>query len=290
MMNFKNASVLFLYGMVFATASVHAAELQPATNAAWEEYVRAAEEQMHTRLRQPNQFLWLDEVPGRRQRARDGAILVAPMTGSGTESVPHGLIHHWLGAAFVPNATLTGALAVVNDFDNYPRYYKPQLIESKVLGRREDGQEFSMRSIHRTAMATAVFETQYVAHDFPVDGARAYSVTASTRVQEVENLGRPGERLLPPGRGKGFVWRLATISRYEQSDGGVYIETETMVLSRDIPVSLRWLVGSFVARLSVEQMTNSIRQTRDAIGASLNTPMVTASERDPQRGQRLERP
>jgi hypothetical protein len=288
-MKVKNVSMLFIHGMFSALASVHAAELQPATNAAWEEYVRTAEQRMHARLSHPKEFLWLDEAPGRRLRAREGATLVAPMTGTGMESVPHGLIHHWIGAAFIPNVTLAGALRVLNDYDNYQQYYKPPVIESKAHARSDDRQEFSMRSIHRTAMATAVFETQYVAYDFPVDATHAYSVTYSTRVQEIENLGRPGERMLPPGRGKGYVWRLATISRFEQADGGVYIETETVALSRDIPASLRWMVSSFVARLSVDQMTNSLRQTRDAIGAVANKPMVTASKRNPQRLAQLGR-
>ena len=281
-MKFKNLMMPFILGICSALATVRAAELEPATNNAWEGYVRAAEQRMQARVSPSNQFLWLDEVPGGRLRAREGATLVAPMTATGSESVPHGLIHHWVGAAFIPHVTLAGARQVLNDYDNYQQYYKPAVVESKVFASSDDRQDFSMRSMHRTAMATAVFETQYVAHDFRVDATRAYSVTSSTRIQEIENFGRPGERILPPGRGRGYVWRVATICRLEQGDGGVYVETETIVLSRDIPAPLRRLVSPFVARLSVDEMTNSLQQTRDAIRAAANKTMVAATETNPK--------
>jgi len=32
-------------------------------------------------------------------------------------SVPNGLVHDWVGAAFIPNATLEIVLSVVHDYD-----------------------------------------------------------------------------------------------------------------------------------------------------------------------------
>jgi hypothetical protein len=33
-------------------------------------------------------------------------LLIAPVSGHGTQSVANGLIHDWIGAVFIPNATL----------------------------------------------------------------------------------------------------------------------------------------------------------------------------------------
>jgi hypothetical protein len=68
---------------------------------------------------------------------------------------------------------------------------------------------------------------------------RWHESARATRVQEVRNPGQPDELLLPPGEGSGYIWRVCGISRYEQRDGGVYLELESIVLSRDIPPFLR---------------------------------------------------
>src|SRR5262249_19058471 len=94
---------------------------------------------------------------------------------------------------------------------------------------------------------------------------RGYNVADTTQVQEIENYGHPGEHLLPPGTGNGFIWRLRSMARYEERDGGVYFELEAIALTRDIPTSLRWLVKPVVNRLSINSLTTILRQTRDAV-------------------------
>jgi len=43
---------------------------------------------------------------------------------------------------------------------------------------------------------------------------------------------------LPDGTGSGYVWRLHSIARYEQREGGVDLELEAIALTRDIPASV----------------------------------------------------
>jgi hypothetical protein len=102
-----------------------------------------------------------------------------------------------------------------------------------------------------------------------VDAQRWYLVADATRVQEVENYGQPDERLLPPDRGKGYVWRLHTITRYEERNGGVYVEMETIALSREVPAAVRWMINPVVARFSRSELMMSLRQTRDAVTAAI---------------------
>jgi hypothetical protein len=44
--------------------------------------------------------------------------------------VPSGLIHDWVGTAFIPNATLDDVLRVSRDYTHYKDIYKPVVIES----------------------------------------------------------------------------------------------------------------------------------------------------------------
>lgn len=75
------------------------------------------------------------------------------------------------------------------------------------------------------------------------------------RIQEIDNYGFQGQSTLPEDQGMDLVWRLFTISRYAKRDGSVYLELETVGLSRDIPGSLRWLVEPLVRRVSRQSLS-----------------------------------
>jgi hypothetical protein len=68
-----------------------------------------------------------------------------------------------------------------------------------------------------------------------------------------------------PGTGSGFIWRLFSISRFEERDGGVYVELEAMALSRCVPAGLWWLVNPVVSRLSQSSLVTFLSQTREAV-------------------------
>jgi hypothetical protein len=57
-------------------------------------------------------------------------------------------------------------------------------------------------------------------------------------VQQIEHYGQSGERKLAPDEGSGYLWRVASFARFEERDGGLYLELEVMGLSRDIPRSI----------------------------------------------------
>ena len=250
---------------VSAPAFLNAAELKPETLKAWNAYIRTAESRMKARLDTNHSFLWADEAPDRTSRLRQGEILVSPMAGRGWESVPGGLIHHWMGAAFIPNAAIEDVLAVVHDYGRYKEIYKPIVVDSKVLDCSAAQQKFSMLWLHKVLFVTAALRSQYESRDFQVDERRWYNIAGTVRVQEIENYGRPGEHMLPPDEGDGFVWRMFGIARYAERDGGVYVELEAFALTRDIPASLRWLVSPVVTRLSRNSILTTLQQTRDAV-------------------------
>ena len=69
------------------------------------------------------------------------------------------------------------------------------------------------------------------------------------------------------------------MTRYEEREGGVYIEIEAIALSRDIPASLRWLVEPVVRRVAKASLTNSLQQTRDAVKSSCSLANRTVAVR-----------
>jgi len=248
-----------------SAGQIRAADLQPGTVQAWDAYNRAADLRVQARADGRQSFLWTDESADRKMRVLHGEIVVAPVTGRGTRSVPNGLIHDWIGAAFIPNATIERLFRVVHDYNRYKDFYKPVVADSRTLACSPENQEFLMLWQRRVLFLNAALEGRYQSHDVVVDARRGYSVAETVKVQEVEDYGRTGQHLLPPDKGNGLIWRLRSIARYAERDGGVYLELEAIALTRDIPASLRWLVSPVVSRLSINSLTATLRQTRDAV-------------------------
>ena len=73
------------------------------------------------------------------------------------------------------------------------------------------------------------------------------------------------EHEAPTNTGRGLIWRLYSISRFEQRDGGVYVELEAVALSRDVPGALRWLVDPIVRRTSRSSILVSLEKTEGAV-------------------------
>jgi hypothetical protein len=67
------------------------------------------------------------------------------------------------------------------------------------------------------------------------------------------------------------------MARYEERDGGVYLELEAMALTRDIPGSLAWMVKPVVNHLSINSLTTTLRQTRDVVISSPGSLETLAS-------------
>jgi hypothetical protein len=79
----------------------------------------------------------------------------------------------------------------------------------------------------------------------------------------VENAGKPGERELPVGKDHGFLWRLYSYWRFQERDGGVYVECEAISLSRPVPLGLRWLIDPIIRSLPRESLFNTLQATRN---------------------------
>jgi hypothetical protein len=128
-------------------------------------------------------------------------------------------------------------------------------------------------------------DTEYDYPLFQVNERCWFSLSESTHVWEIEGYGTTAQKKLAEGTGRGLMWRLFSIARYEQRDGGVYVEIEAMALSRDIPVSLRWVVVPVVRRISQNSLIASLRQTENAVRTRGTVTTVTLEKGSGQRRQ-----
>lgn len=251
--------------LLFGAASVKskAAELNPETLKAWDKYVEAQNLRV-AESSEANPFLWSDQGGDRNRRLREGEVLIEPM-GENPKMVPHGLIHHWIGAMFLPNTDLDNVLKVVRDYDKYKEYYAPNVIESSLLRRAGTNDTVSLLMLNKAVVAKFALEVEFQSSYAPLSKNRCYSVAYSTQVREIEEYGQADQHPLAPNTGHGYIWRLYNVSRFEQRDGGVYIEMEAVALSRDVPTALRWVVNPAVRRTSRGSMLVSLKKTQEAV-------------------------
>src|SRR5271157_1061862 len=261
--------MLFCAGSLVAPAASRAAELKEETLKTWDAYTQTVNSQMRDRLQ--GSFLWVDEEPDRLHRVRAGEILVSPVGRQIPKPVPSGLIHDWMGAAFIPNTTLEDVLSAVRDYGDYKEFYKPTVVDSKSLGTDGACDKYSMRVVNKETVAETALDMEYETTYFQAGERQWYSITHTTRVQEIRHYGQPNEQELPPNQGSGYVWRLYSIARFEERDGGVYVEVEAIALSRDVPVALRWLVNPIVRSVSRNTLLISLQQMEEAVRSTAGT-------------------
>jgi hypothetical protein len=256
--------LLFLAAIAFPV-SASAAALKPETAAAWNDYLRTVDASLQDRVRPGGRFLWTFEDSERAARVRNGEIVVVPAPGQNPKKVPGGLIHHWIGAAFLPNFKLDDILEVTRDYDRYQEFYRPGVVKSTAIARSAAEDRFSMLLINKAFLLKTMLDTDCQMTKFRLDERRFYSVSKTTRVQEIEEYGERAERRIPEGEGSGYIWKLYSIARFEQREGGVYIELEALALSREIPAAVRLVADPIVRRVSRNSLLTSLQQTGAAL-------------------------
>ena len=252
--------------------------LKPETVQAFNRYVQLTEARIKGEVSVPEKFLYVDGLPpDSRSQAlaalqRGEVLMVRVQTkeraGQAVE-VPGGLIHHWLSAVFVRGATLRQTLTLMEDYDHHQDIYKPEVVCSRLLSRQDDNFKIFYR-LRKKKVITVTLNTNHDVHYFRMDSNHWYSRSYSTRIAEVVNADTPNEREKPVGRDGGFLWRINSYWKFEGKDGGVYIECESISLTRDIPAGLGWLIKPFVTSIPKDSLQMTMDSTRAALGTDKN--------------------
>jgi hypothetical protein len=246
--------------LLLATPAWVAAQPTPAATAAFDSYVARVETQLDARHRSAGSFLG----PVDFARLRNGELIIDQLTaGVGTE-LPGALLHDWRGAAFIAGGRAADFEGLMKDFDAYPKVYSPQVLTSRVLEHDGDHFETTMR-VQQKHVLTVVMDTAYDVTFGRLDAQHGYSITRSTKIEEIDAPGTARERALGPGEEHGFLWRMNTYWSYEEGDGGLYIEIESISLSRSIPVGLGWAIGPFIESVPSDSLGFTLRMTRNAL-------------------------
>jgi hypothetical protein len=270
-------TILFL---LLGAAPTRATDLKPQTLQAWNGYVEIVNSGTELRATGSSQFLWVDESPDVLQQVRGGELVV---TNHDPREVPHGLIHHWVGAMFIPNVTLDQVMGVLVNYDHYSDYYKPFVAKSSVMERSGDHEKVNMLMVQKAYAVTAAVDSDYEVQIVRLDANRVYIVSNAVRLAEIADYGLPSAHPFTEDERPGYVWRTMALTRLQQRDGGVYIEMETIALSRGIPVAFRWLVKPLTDKLPRRIMLATLEATRAAVNGG-SAPVPTSDPNEAQGG------
>jgi hypothetical protein len=261
-----------LAAIVFLVQSLDAANLKPQALEAFNRYVQLTEAQTDGNLTRREAYLHIHALPEDRRttayaQLREGKVVIEHLEtlDQGRQiQVPGGMIHDWIGTVFIPGATLAQTLTLDQDYDHHQDIFRPDVMRSKIL--RHSGDDFLvLLRVYKKKVITTVIDTEHEVHYTLVDATHAQSRSHTTRVQEVDNAGQSDERLEPEGHDRGFLWRMNTYWRFEEKDGGTYVECRSISLTRDIPAGLGWLIGPYVTSVPRESLTFTLATTRSAV-------------------------
>ncbi len=178
-----------------------------------------------------------------------------PLTPAAGADPPGALIHHWRGTAFAPGATAAEFERLLRDFDRYPEHFAPQVVAARVLAQESDRTQMRMRLRQRHGLTVSLDTTYDVAFG-KLDAEHGFSTSRSVQITQIE----PGGRAFD-----GLLWRQNTYWSWEERDGGLYLQIESVSLSRSIPRGLGWAIGPFVESVPREELEFTLRSACNAL-------------------------
>ena len=263
-------------GNLAQAAEPEPAKLKSETREAFDRYVKITEGRNEDELKLGTNLLWIDGLPADQRLEAYAALKRGEVKMEKRETrdngkaiaFPGGLIHHWTGVVFIPGAHLDDVLGVLQNYNEHYINFAPDVERSKLESR--DGDHFRVYlRFRRHKMITVVLNTEFSINYFHDRPGLAHSRGSAIRIAEVENPGKSDEREKTPGDDGGYLWGMETWWRMEEQDGGVYLQSEVVSLTRDIPALLSWMIKPFVTSVPKETLTATLVAARKAVEGSI---------------------
>jgi hypothetical protein len=264
------ARSLLFAALALGSSSLAGAQPRAETLRAWDVYRRQTEARIQSEMSSREGFLAVDFMaPSERSRCleevRKGDVCVVERKTLSEDGkpidVPYGIVHHWYGAVFVPGVTLDRVLAWLKSYDDREKYYR-DVEASRLISRDGEAYHIFLR-LKRTKIITVYYDTEHeVVYESHGPG-RASAKSVATRIRELDKAGESGEREKSVEEDRGFLWRLDSYWRFEERDGGTFVECESLSLSRSIPAAAEWLVLKFVESVPRESLEGTLAPIRE---------------------------
>lgn len=195
---------------------------------------------------------------------RSGDVVAGPASGDGILSVEGGLVHNWRARVLIPRVTLDQVLRVSRSYPDYPTIFHP-IVSAKILSQEGDEFRVQLRMHESAGGLSATLQARYVVSYTRIDPRHAFVVSRSEEIREVKNPNKASEALLPEGDDNGYLWRARAMTRFVEDDTGVWMEMETLGLSREFPTMLGWAIEPIARRIGRRSAEASLDEFKRAV-------------------------
>lgn len=224
-----------IFLLLLACAVSRSADLTPETAAAFDRYVKAAEEEIHAH-HTAGDFLWLDQHPDKKSVVWLGQPSVIPVEtldrGKAIE-VPDGEIQHWLGMVYLDQPSLDPVRNDILNINAYKDFFKQEMIDSKLV--KPNGYQFDLQlRLFKKQLSAVMLNVNESCNYSLIDPARVLIACHSTHIGEVAHPKNKKEwdKERASEDETGYLWRLNYYWRIAQIDNGTYVEFEVISLGR----------------------------------------------------------
>jgi hypothetical protein len=263
----STARFLFLFAGLFTVlAAPNRAKAEPTPEAvtAFNAYVKAVESRLAQQHQSRDGFLVPALSSENKKHLQQGELIIEPITPVTGSVLPGALLHDWCGTAFAPGATVADFERLMKNIGAYPQHFTPQVLQAKLLSQQGDRLQAFMR-VRQHHVITVVMDTTYDITFGRLDDQHGYSLSRSTKISEIESPGTATEHAVPAEDEHGFLWRQNTYWTYQEGDGGLYMQIESVSLSRSVPTGLNWIVQPFIEKIPRESLEFTLRSTCNAL-------------------------
>jgi hypothetical protein len=249
---------------------------------AWCDSVEKTERRIKEELSSSSKFLALDfQDPIHAARERKAVLageIIAKQVSTDPKGesirVPDGMIHHWRGSTFIPGVNLNFVLSRIQN-PTAEDTKQEDVLDSRVLERTPEQLRLYLK-LQRSKIVTVMYNTEHLVQ-YKLNGKdRASSRSIATKIAEIERLSGDVEKEKPEGHDRGFLWKMNSYWRYQQVEGGVIVELESMTLSRSIPRLLAAIASPIIKSVAHESMERTLKSMRTRLVRAHKLSKVSA--------------
>jgi len=223
--------------------ALQAQPLKPETQRDFDSYVQSAE----TRMDAQKAFVAADsDSVLNEQLVRGRQIRTIPANGANPHQLNGGQLYDWIGLVFIPDGSLDRTIRMLQDYDHRALYFPEILSASKLLCHTgENHFRFTMR-----LKEPAVLDVESDVVWQRAGAGRWRCRSYSTSVREI-------------GKEHGYALRLYSYWRFAEAAKGVYVQAETITLSREFSGFTRAL-GSMVGINPEKTLKRTLASMRES--------------------------
>ncbi len=248
-----------------AASIIPVSHLEPATVALFQEYTSKFEQRVSAPFTASGK-LWIDDDHSSKHRDFEAGKPIVEARENA--DIHNGSIHHYSGSIRVPGAKIEQVRRVMQDYSNYPNFFKPDVVRGSGAVQADSTPEdehfkSNLFLAESTVWLDVAYDAQYDTHYRRIDANRWTSHSTTISIRELLDAKKLDGGFFPDGEDHGFLWRTNNYWFARERDGGLDLQLDSMTLSRTTPIGFGWW-GNKRTREAVDKM---LRDTKSAINS-----------------------